>query len=108
MEKNSPEYISYLLSINDRVVERAMIVLYARQTTDEKSSKETRHKNGRGFNSGDAKKGTCMAEYVLNGNHLTGQWLMDARAMCFKYLKQLVEEAAMKIEREQNREMRAV
>lgn len=99
MEKNSIEYIGWLLSTNDRAVEKAIVVLYNRQTVDEQMAKDTRHKNGRGFSAGDARKGSYMAKYVLDGNHLSGKWLMDARAMAFKYIGQLVEEATMKAER---------
>lgn len=101
MDTCSAEYIGYLLATNDRAVERALVLLYKRQTIDEQSSKETRHKNGRGFNAGDARKGTYMAEYILKGSHLSGKWIFEARAMVFKYINQLVEEALLKRERQQ-------
>jgi hypothetical protein len=100
MKKNSVEYISWLLTMNDHAVERAIVVLYNRQTSDEQTSQQTRHRNGRGFNSSDAHKGSYMANYILKGNHLSGKWLNDARIMALKYVNQLVEEATIKQERQ--------
>ena len=100
MDKNTPEYISWLLNNNDRAVERAMLVLFHRQTNDEQACGDTRHRNGRGFSAGDAKKGTYMAKWVQSGKHLTGPWLERARTMSKKYVGQLVEEATLKLERE--------
>jgi hypothetical protein len=108
MEKNSTEYISWLLATNDRAVERAIVVLYNRQTVDEKAAEGTRHRNGRGFNIADAKKGTYMAKWILGGNHLTGQWLIDAKGLAYKYIGQLIEEATIKMEREIRLEQEAV
>jgi len=42
-------------------------------------------------------KGTYMAKWVLGGKHLSGQWLLDARGMAFKYIGQLVDEATSKL-----------
>lgn len=100
MERNSPEYISWCLATKDNAVERAIICIFNRQTTDEKAAEDTRHRNGRGFSASDAKKGSYIAKWILSGHHLTGQWLMDARGMAFKYIGQLVEEATQKLERE--------
>lgn len=101
MERNSPEYIGWLLATNDRAVERAILVLYSRQTEDEQMSKNTRHRNGRGFNSSEARKGSYMAKWVESGKHLSGQWLIDARTIAINHIGQLVEEATLKMEREQ-------
>lgn len=97
MNKASADYIGWLLATNDRAVERAIICLYNRQTVDEKMAADTKHCNGRGFSAGDARKGTYMAKYILTGKRLSGQWLVDARGMAFKYIGQLVEEAALKL-----------
>ena len=100
MNRNSPEYISWLLTNNNRAVERAMLVLFARQTNDEQACGDTRHRNGRGFSASDAKVGTYMAKWVQGGKHLTGSRLERARAMSQKYVGQLVDEATLKLERE--------
>ena len=101
MNKNTPEYISWLLTTNNRAVERAILCLYNRQTADEQATQTTKHCNGRGFNSGDARKGTYMAKWILTGNHLSGEWLIEAKMMAFKYLGQLVEEATYNLEQQE-------
>jgi len=101
MEKNSTEYIGWLLATNNRAVERAIVVLYNRQTADEKVAESTRHRNGRGFSAADAKKGTYMAKWILAGNHLSGQWMLDAKGLAYKYIGQLVDEATTKMERQE-------
>jgi hypothetical protein len=88
--------IRALLLTNDRAVERAMVVLFDRQTQDEKATEATRHHNNRGFNHGDAKKGTYMARWVLSGRKLTGHHLDRARRMAMRYAGQLAEEANAK------------
>lgn len=93
MTKNSIEYISKLLSTDNKAVERAIVCIFNRQTLDEQLTKTTRHKNNRGFSSSDARKGTYMAKWIISGKHFSGQWLIDARKMSFKYIGQLVEEA---------------
>ena len=100
MEKNSVEYISWLLSTNDRAVERAILCLYNRQTIDEQELENTKYRNGRGFSASDAKRGTYMAKWILSGKHLSGQWLLDAKGIAFKYIGQLVDEATINMERE--------
>ena len=75
-------------------VERAIVVLYKRQTADERISESTRVHNGRGFNAFDAKMGTYMAKWILDGKHLNGKWLEKARKMLQKYTRQLLEIAA--------------
>ena len=96
------EYIMYLLATNNAAVERAMIVLYNRQTFDEIESKQTKHLNGRGFSACDAKLGTYLAQYIKSDRHLTGKWLNAARLMSFKYVGQLLEEAEIKASRKYN------
>jgi len=86
--------INTLLSTNPRAVERAMVVLYDRQTRDEKDQGETRHHNGVGFSANAARKGTYYARWVLSGRHLTGHHLDRARAIALRHSRQLVEAAA--------------
>jgi hypothetical protein len=56
--------IDNLLRTNDRAVERAMIVLFERQTEDEQSSANTQHDNSRGFSCTDARAGTRFARFL--------------------------------------------
>lgn len=104
MEKNTAEYIGYVLTTNDKAVERAIVVLYNRQTNDEKRDKNTRHRNGRGFNGADARIGSYLAEWILKGNRLSGKWMLKARELAFFYMGQLVEEATLKLERESSKQ----
>lgn len=94
--KDSQAYIVSLLHLNNRAVERAMIVLYNNQTQDERSAGATKHHNGKGFNSYDAKTGTYYALWVLSGRKLTGFHLERARVMSLKYVGQLVQAAKEK------------
>lgn len=60
-----------LLLTNDRAVGRALLALNARQTADERASESTRHQNGMGFRSCDARVGTSMAEFFSRTGFLT-------------------------------------
>lgn len=87
---NKSEIRSLLMS-NDRAVERAMVVLFQRQTLDEQHTSSTSHLNGRGFNAFHAKNGTYYAKWVLSGRRLTGRHLEAARRMACHYARQLAE-----------------
>ena len=67
------QQIGALLASNDRAVERAMVVIFQRQTPDEQQAAHTSHNNGRGFSAFDAKMGTYYARWVLSGRSLTGR-----------------------------------
>ena len=93
--------INELLLRNDRAVERALLVLLARQTDDEVTSQETRHRNSRGFSGVDAEFLTSLALRVKRGRGLTPNQLAAVRkpnrqGICklAKYWRQLAEEAA--------------
>jgi hypothetical protein len=60
-----------LLETNDRAVARALVVLYERQTEDEKASEDTRHHNNRGFRPCHARMGTSMAKFYLRNGYLS-------------------------------------
>jgi hypothetical protein len=96
-DKTSPEYITQLLLDNDKAVERAIVVLFYRQTKDEQEANKALDKNGRGFSKEDASLGSYLAKWILEKNRLTGKWLVSARTMSQKYVNQLVEEATIKI-----------
>jgi len=88
--------LKLLLDRNPRAVERAMVVLYHRQTSDEQVSSSTNHLNGRGFNGVDAAFGSSLARQVLDGRALSIKQLDHARKMVKKYVRQLLEEALLK------------
>lgn len=83
----------------DTWVERALVVLYHRQTEAEQQSHSTQSLNGQGFSSSDAPLGTYMARWILEGKHLTGRFLLAGRTLTLKYTRQLLEAAEKKEQR---------
>lgn len=57
--------INAVLMSRDDAVERGILTLFRLQTQDEQASAETRHHNGRGFNSATATVGTRFARWLL-------------------------------------------
>jgi hypothetical protein len=96
----TPATIKALLDRSDKAVERAVVAIYQRQTSDEQDVGETRHHNGQGFASCHAHLGSYYARWILSGRHLTGHHLERARRMVRWYSKQLVEVAEARQERE--------
>ncbi len=82
--------IKALLRRSDAAVKRALVVLYDRQTQDEKRDDRTKYHNNRGFNHGDAKKLSEFARYVRSPNHdLFPSSIAEARRRLMKYAGQL-------------------
>jgi hypothetical protein len=96
----TPDTIKALLDRSDKAVERAVLAIYERQTSDEQVTGETRHHNRRGFASCHAHLGTYYAKWILSGHHLTGGHLERARRMVQWYSKQLLQVAEARQERE--------
>jgi hypothetical protein len=95
------EIIAALLVNNDKAVYRALIVLFERQTADERDAGETNHLNGMGFNGRDANFGTSLAKQVIRwqdgltnyAHPLTMPQMQAARKMLRKYAGQLAKVA---------------
>jgi hypothetical protein len=96
------ERMQSLLSTNDLAVERALVVIYDRQTHDEKRDSETKHHNARGFRKNHDHTGSRLACYILKGwkqtngkkrLHLNQVNLGKAREIVLHYHKQLCEVA---------------
>lgn len=83
--------IKHLLDRNDTAVERAVLAIFHRQTSDEQDSGTTKHHNGRGFNAFHAERGTYYANWIQSGHRLTGVHLERARRMAKRYVGQLAE-----------------
>lgn len=96
MKKWNAEAITLLLDTNDKAVERAILVLFQRQTFDEQASRTTRWNNKVGFRANHASKGTYYAKWIKNGNRLTGYHLANARKITKQYTRQLLEAIAEK------------
>jgi hypothetical protein len=97
------EKIVELLSSNDRAVERALMLLYQRQTADEQTVESTRHLNNRGFRPAHARMGTSMGRLAYLGYKLSEKqinyWRKTDRAGNMRigiYWRQLIEEAQKK------------
>ena len=71
-------------------VETAVVCIYELQTSDEKLEETTIHLNFRGFTTYEAKYGSYLAKWILDGNHLTGLHLKKARGMMKRYWRQLM------------------
>ncbi len=90
---HTPKSITALLYRNPNAVRRGLIVLYERQTADEREDKNTKHLNKRGFNYFDAKSGTDLAKKVLADQPFTFDEMIAARSMILKYAGQLARVA---------------
>lgn len=82
-------------------VENALLALYARQTDDEKSNRDTHWANGRGFNQKDADFLSSLAIHINKnqrkpGDRLTAAQRSWARKLLPKYWRQLIEVADAK------------
>lgn len=98
MSMYTKEFIQAKLSNDVRWIERAVLVLFSRQTDDEQTNKVTRWENGRGFNSSDSRYLTYVSNYLLGGRHLSGRHLEKVSAKMPKYWRQILEEIQMKQE----------
>jgi len=89
------ERIQQLLSISDVALERAILLVYANQTQDEKSSGNTKHENGTGFNGTDAQFLSSLALWIhmvesrSEGSRLTYNQVRHARPRIMKYWRQI-------------------
>ena len=76
--------------------QRALVVLFARQTADEQRGEYTEHKNAQGFNAVDAEILSSFAKQVRNGRVLSAKQLAIAYRKLPKYAGQLLEIAQAK------------
>jgi hypothetical protein len=85
------EEIKDLIGKSNKMVSRSLVKLFEKQTEDEKSSEETKHHNGVGFNGTDGKFLSSLAKQVLQGRTLTEKQLTHARKKLIKYSGQLAK-----------------
>jgi hypothetical protein len=86
------EIVRENLSTSAGWVERALVVLLSRQTSDEQVTKTTSHKNGRGFGAFDAELLSSFGEQVQAGRHLSQKQLAIAFKRVPRYARQILEE----------------
>lgn len=89
--------IETLIRTNDRAVERGVLALFERQTSDEQVSDTTRHSNNRGFSGWSAHGGSYYAKWCRSGRQLTGKHLDKARRICLHHAGQLTKIANGKV-----------
>lgn len=90
--------IDALLEKSNKAVEVGIVRLNQLQTADERAAFDTKYHNDIGFQSCYARKGTYMANWVLSGQPLSGKWLEQARKICLRHSRQLVDLANKVIE----------
>lgn len=90
-KKSVIESIKSTLQTDNEAVERGIMVLAARQTEDELESKETKHRNKRGFSSSNAVHGTNFAQILVAGGRLDDAQMERARQICTFHAKQLAD-----------------
>jgi len=97
------EKIVQLLQSDDRAVARALVVLTARQTTDEQASEQTRYLTGRGYRPCHARMGASMSKFFERNGYLSPKqiayWRAKDKTGSMRigiYAGQLLEEAQIK------------
>ena len=83
--------IDQILKAKDRAVERAVVLLYLRQTTVERTANQALIHNRVGFSANVASLGSGLARIVLAGKPLRELNLRNARIIALRHSKQLVE-----------------
>ena len=85
------------LATNKAWIERAVIALHDRQTTDEQATNETTHDNRKGFNKPDARRMSFVANFLKSLGHLTEEKALTVYGPRLqKYAKQLARIAQEK------------
>lgn len=87
-----------------RAVERGLVLIYSRQTQDERRIKDTKHSNGAGFSAAHARKGSRLAQWILKNyskenpvfHPLTGRFIAEGRELIIHYASQLADIANAK------------
>ena len=73
----------------DKLVAKALKLLYAEQTEDEQEHSDTVEQNGRGFNATDAGFCSSLAKQLIAGKDLTFKQIESLRKILPKYSKQI-------------------
>ena len=78
-----------LLATNERWAKKALMRIYAAQTSDEKDCGETLHDNGVGFNGVDAKLLTRIAKWYAEKNYIGAGYMKIVHDRIPKYADQI-------------------
>ena len=85
------DYIKKMITADRSWTERAVVVIYERQTADEQQDGETRHNNKVGFSGPDAYILSEFARWLKSGKHLSRKQLALAQKRIGKYAGQLLQ-----------------
>lgn len=89
MEKYTAEFIREKMDTDDKWLVRGLIAIYKKQTAQEKAIRETREKNGVGFNGVDGQIMSSIAEFYMNRQYITPKQTVVVRRKMRKYAGQL-------------------
>lgn len=87
------ESIHDLLDRSAKAVEKALLVLFNRQTDTEQAAEDTKFLNRKGFTAADAPRLTNIAKALIRYKNLTPKQVVLVRRRIKKYWKQLLQEA---------------
>jgi hypothetical protein len=93
------EFIKSKLSTDPRWIERGLVVLFNRQTEDEKNTQQTKWDNGMGFNGSDSGYLSYCSKWVLSGKNLNEKHLKKCGSKLPKYWRQILEEIMVRGQR---------
>ena len=99
----TPESVWEVFANNKDQMCKGLVLIYRRQTADEREDKVTRNKNGVGFNAFDAEILSSFAEQYLRRGFLSDKQLAILEKKLHRYRKQLADIAN---EQEAKREAR--
>ena len=92
------EEIQALLQTSNTFLYRALIKLYQLQTQDEQRTRTTKHSNGKGFNTVDARPLSLLAQVLLTTNQpLNYKQTALLRRKIMKYSNQITQIANGKL-----------
>lgn len=81
--------IKYVLKHNDKALLKALYIVYKNQTSEELQERESKNRNGIGFNKLDAPMLTSMAHSVFGQNEVSEKDLQILRTKMPKYWRQI-------------------
>lgn len=95
------DYLQELVRTNDRALIKSILVIYERQTDEEKYSGQTTEHNGQGFGKIDAGFFTQIVVQLKHGYPLTDRQMAVARNKMPKYWRQLMQVSKAKMARKE-------
>jgi hypothetical protein len=83
----------------DLWVERSLVAIYRKQTSQEQICEDVKVNNGIGFSAFHVKMGTYMSKWIISGKHLNEKFMNKARNIVLHYTKQLEQISAENYEK---------